>query len=180
MATKRSGFTLIELMAVVLLIGLMLGGVTANLGRVLPGAVSESAARQLIGDIDLARSSAIANGRSYIMVLDLDQQEYRLLPPYDEDGRIARNQEERNPLSRKSLPAGIRLDAVLGPDGGRIEQGIHQLVFPPDGVMLDIVLFLINEVDAYYDSTVHIGGLTGRSEIVEGHQELRSINENDF
>lgn len=177
----RAGFTLIEIMAVVLIIGLMFSGVSANIGRVLPGTATDSAASQLLGDIDLARSSAIAAGRPYEMRIDFDAQEYRIYPPYDENGRIARDSEDRFPLSRKRLPAGVRLDGMLAPDGETVlSQGQHSIIFPADGVMLDIVLYLVNEVEEYYNATIHVGGLTGRSEVVEGHQGLHSVTENDF
>jgi prepilin-type N-terminal cleavage/methylation domain-containing protein len=180
-APSVGGFTLIEIMAVVLLLGLMLSTVTANLNAVLPNSQSESAARQVLGDLDLARTSAISHGRSFVLSLDLGNSEYRLITPFDKNGRLARQPEDREALGLVALPKGIHFAGLLDPGSLEIlQEGVHELVFNSTGSRLDIFLYLSNEAGEEYDLTIHLFGLTGQSEIMEGHAMPVKVSDADF
>ncbi|MDE0885990.1 MAG: prepilin-type N-terminal cleavage/methylation domain-containing protein [Myxococcota bacterium] len=67
----RAGFTLIELMAVVVVIGLALGLVLPNL-TASRGAQLEESGKQIAGRLQLARERAIVTGAAHRVFLDLE------------------------------------------------------------------------------------------------------------
>jgi prepilin-type N-terminal cleavage/methylation domain-containing protein len=179
---RQGGFTLIEIMAVVLLLGLMMSGVSIALDRFLPGQQIDSEARQLLSQLDLARSGAIAAGRPYRVVVDLDDHQYWVYTPYDSDGRIAKTVEEQVPIDRFVLESGVRFGGVLSPgSAGQITtEGQVEFVFPSSGVTSDVILYLSSDAGEDYDKTLFLGGLTGRTSITDGHQVPGTVRDEDF
>jgi len=168
-------------MAVVLLLGLLLSGVSVALDRFVPGQQIDSEARQILARLDLARSSAIAAGRPYRVVLDLDKHEYRVFTPYNEDGRIAASKDEQQNLGREVLPAALTFAGLLeaGSDVPR-DEGKVELVFPANGVMLDIFIYLASDAGEVYDKTLYMGGLTGKTRVIDGRVLPTSVSDADF
>ena len=68
---RRRGFTLIEVMAVVIVIGLAMGIVLANLSA-SRGAQLEEYARGLSGRLELARERAIVTGAPHRVLLQVE------------------------------------------------------------------------------------------------------------
>lgn len=178
---RQGGFTLIEIMAVVLLLGLMMSGVSMSLDRFLPGQQIDGQARQMLSSLDLARSSAISAGRPYRMVLNLDEHWYRVYTPYDAEGRIAKSKEEQMSLGKEVLESGVNFAGVLDHQTTQItREGEVEFVFPASGIMLDVILYLSSDAGDAYDKTVHLGGLTGRAEIRDGHDIPGKVTDADF
>jgi general secretion pathway protein H len=73
----RRGFTLIEVLVVMVLIGLILGVVAPYLPAVLPGVELRTTTRELAGALRHARSQALLQGES-ALVVDLEQRRYAL------------------------------------------------------------------------------------------------------
>ncbi len=67
--TAREGFTLLELLVVLAIIGLMAVIAGPRLAGALPGAELESGARQLIGGLREARSKAVFLNRQVAFIL---------------------------------------------------------------------------------------------------------------
>jgi prepilin-type N-terminal cleavage/methylation domain-containing protein len=179
-STQR-GFTLIEIMAVVLLLGLAMSGVSSNLNRFVPQAQSESAARTVIGDLDLVRSSAISNGRPYQIEFDLDNNQYRIITPFTADGRIARTAEDRTDLGIDTLPKGTSISGLMvSGSPNRITSGLHRVTFHHSGIMNDLVIYLSNDMGEMYDLTVVMGAITGKTLVVEGSFEPQKVTDADF
>ncbi len=179
-STQR-GFTLIEIMAVVLLLGLAMSGVSSNLNRFIPQAQSESAARTVIGDLDLVRSSAISNGRPYVIEFDLDKNQYRIITPFTADGRVARTAEDRTDLGIDTLPNGTSISGLkVSGVANTLTSGVHRVTFHHSGIMNDLVIFLSNEMGEMYDLTVVMGAITGKTLVVEGHFEPQQVTDADF
>jgi general secretion pathway protein H len=76
--SHSAGFTLIELIVVLAILGLALVLFTAY--RPLPsrGLSADGAASQLVADLRLARSQAIATNSSVVVTLDLPAHQYRV------------------------------------------------------------------------------------------------------
>jgi len=72
LADRRRGFTLIEVMAVVIVIGLAMGIVLPNLSA-SRGAQLEEYARGLSGRLELARERAIVTGAAHRVFLQLEE-----------------------------------------------------------------------------------------------------------
>jgi prepilin-type N-terminal cleavage/methylation domain-containing protein len=88
-ATRRSGFTLLELLCVVALLGILLFFVLPKLDSVTPQTRLKSAARRIGSTMELAQGQAIASGKEYVLAYDLGKQSYWLiLPPPDDPNAL--------------------------------------------------------------------------------------------
>jgi len=75
--THRSGFTLIEILAVIAILALVAAFVVPNLGGFRRRAL-RGEAQQIAAQLELARQRAIVTGVPHRLWLELDQAEYRL------------------------------------------------------------------------------------------------------
>jgi general secretion pathway protein H len=77
MRTQQSGFTLIELVAVVVLLGIALSVVTMSFSKGLSGAKIEAASRDLVAALRYTRGQAIVRGEQQAMDIDVDHNTYQ-------------------------------------------------------------------------------------------------------
>ncbi|MFC5489670.1 GspH/FimT family pseudopilin [Dokdonella soli] len=76
-ARKRAlGFTLIELMAVIVLLAIALTAVTFSFSKSLQGARIRGASRDLVAALRYTRGQAIVKGEQEVLTLDLDNNSY--------------------------------------------------------------------------------------------------------
>ncbi len=168
-------------MAVVLLLGLALSGVSSNLNAFIPAKQSESAARSLIGDLDLTRSAAIANGRPYHIEFDLDRNRYRVITPYTAKGRVARTKEDRTDLGERTLLKGVSLGGLrYSGVEDMLTSGVHTIEFHHSGFMNDLMIHLSNAEGDEYDLTVVMGALSGKTLVYEGFHLPNQVSDADF
>jgi type II secretion system protein H len=77
MRRSRGGFTLIEILAVLTILGLMAAFVLPNMGGFRRRALHNEA-KQIAAQLELARQRAVVTGVPHRLWLELDQAEYRL------------------------------------------------------------------------------------------------------
>ncbi|MES9852972.1 MAG: GspH/FimT family pseudopilin [Candidatus Thiodiazotropha sp. L084R] len=116
MPTKSSGFTLLELIIVLVIAGALVALVPPAINRVIPGVKLKGASQEMASAIRFLRSWSVAQGKQGLFVLDLEQKQYTI-------------------SSRESvyeLPQGADLQIVGASDEGEGDQqgGIR---FFPDG-----------------------------------------------
>ena len=75
-ARSARGFTLIELMAVILLIAIAMTIVSVSFSKSLRAAKIRAASRDLVAALRYTRGQAIVKGKSQALVLDLDDNSY--------------------------------------------------------------------------------------------------------
>ena len=178
--SPQRGFTLLEIMVVVLLIGLMFSAATANLGRFLPASRSEKTVRTLISQMEIARTSAIAFGRPYHFEMDMDKEQYRIVTPFDEDGKFALTAEERTDLGWTSVDAGMNLETIIDATGWKTDEGVFVLDYDSSGAARDFTLFLVNEFAPGFDLTLRMSGLTGSAVVFKGRVPMPQVDEDDL
>ena len=139
--SRRGGFTLLEMLAVIFIIGITLALVLPNLDRLTPKHRLRAAAREVASTIELCRHQAVTRAATYGIAYDLDGRTptYRLILPADEFG-------DREPLAPRTLPPGVFLRAVVLPNGNRVGVGGEtQVDFSPTGEDGGHIVILENE-----------------------------------
>jgi general secretion pathway protein H len=73
---RARGFTLIELMAVIVLLAIAMAAVTFSFSKSLQSARVRAASRDLVAALRYTRGQAIVKGQQEVLLLDLDQNAY--------------------------------------------------------------------------------------------------------
>ena len=73
---RSRGFTLIELIAVIVLLAIAMTVVTISFSKSLQSAKVRGASRDLVAALRYTRGQAIVKGRQEVLVLDLDENAY--------------------------------------------------------------------------------------------------------
>lgn len=178
---RAAGFTLLEIAVVLLLLSLLFGTTLSNMRGMVPASATEATARELIGQLDFARTQAVASGHSYAVVLDLDEQRFAIRTPYDADGRPAADPEARALLPWRTISEGTLLEAVLDATGLRRETGTVEVPFHPAGDSADFWAYVthVAEKDAHR-VTIRVLGLTGLATLLQGELQPPVVAEGDF
>ena len=111
----RTGFTLIELILVILLISLALGLSSLIFAGTLSTSRLNATAREISAAVKHARALTLMMGERHTVIIDLDAREYELA------GR-----------GSKKLPADIAI-RVIDPVSGDVRQGRYEIICHPGG-----------------------------------------------
>ena len=140
--SDRRGFTLVELMAVVMILGLVITVTAANWRRIVPRAQLNAAVRSLSNVLNSTRSEAIARNAEFRMLYDLDAETYWVETPYKKGG-------------------GLALERVPGePDPEEDLRGKSNFVALGDGVTFTSVKV---DGETYFDGQVYVRFTPGGS-----------------
>ncbi len=112
---NKHGFTLLEMLIVMVLIALIMGLTTLFFSNTLTANKLSAAARELSATIHYAHQLTQIDGAGKKLYIDLDARQYGI------DGR-----------SRKSIDSDITV-RVLDPYAGEIRKGTYSLTFQPAG-----------------------------------------------
>ena len=74
---RHAGFTLVELMAVMMIIALVLGLVATSVSRSISGAESRVAARKIVASLRYTRAKAILDKTETVFLVDTEARSYR-------------------------------------------------------------------------------------------------------
>jgi prepilin-type N-terminal cleavage/methylation domain-containing protein len=132
---RLRGFTLIELMAVILIIAVATGIVVTNLDYFSPKYSLRAEARMISSNFEFARSSAIRQDKTFSIIYDIDENSYCTLLPAeeDEDGRLIEDERGMAGGVMTKLKYGVKLAEVLLPDGTEVTSGKVQIDITPYG-----------------------------------------------
>lgn len=146
-SAKSKGFTLVELLVVLIVIGLLVSLAPIALHRAIPSLELRTTTRELAAALRNTRGVAIRDNRETALTLDVDANWYRL------DGRKD-EREIPSDIELKLLTATVELE---GEGAGRIR-------FFPDGTSTGGQITLARDDDTYY---ILIDWLSGRVEIAD-------------
>ncbi len=156
----NDGFTLFELLIVILIMGLFMGLVMVRIDGVLSGGDLREAGRMLIGEITYLRAQAAYTHKECVLKFDLDKNEVYTLeavPLKERDDW----EEKKDTTVRHNLklPEGVKVkDIVIFPTG-KIQDGEADITFYINGCVDRSLIHLRNENDKVF--TLELNPLTG-------------------
>lgn len=165
--TARRGFTLIEIMVVVAIIGVLAGILVPRLPDVTASRL-KSTARRLAGTITYLYERSAATQLVYRLTLDMESNEFYVSLLNKE------NQFEETKLDfakRTRLPDNVRVESADIPAQGVVSAGQAQIHFFPGGFTEQAYVYL-KDVSGN-ELTLEVHPLTGRVRILEGRHAAR-------
>jgi type II secretion system protein H len=115
MMMKQQGYTLIELIVVMVLLGLIVGLVSMSFSRSLPGVKLKATVREFSSTLRYAQNKAQIRNEEMTVTIDLDSGQFWL--------------EERK---RLQFPDETKV-AVIDPNRDKVMSGIYDIFFYPGG-----------------------------------------------
>ena len=163
---RTSGFTIIELIVVIALLGIIASVVVPNLDNLSPRYKLRSAARTVGQTVAWARSLGGGVGREYVLRYRLADSTVEILlpPPPDEDPDL--DFDQREGLGPETLPDGIEISQIIHPDGNRDDYGTVDFVLDKYGSSGSHIAVLTNEDDESIG--VYFQAILGTTDYVPG------------
>ncbi|MDO8282399.1 MAG: GspH/FimT family pseudopilin [Thermodesulfovibrionia bacterium] len=146
---SRSGFTLVELVIVMLIMGIAAGVTGIVVGKKSGGAEIKKAAREISASLRFARSRAISEKRSYFFIVNNVTMTYGLY-----DAGIDKKEDLENLRLKKDLPKDLRRITY-----NKIVPNLFQIEFTPQGSSSAGVIEIMNDSRRY---VISVSRLTGR------------------
>jgi len=169
---------MVEILAVLMVFGLIATLVAINWRAILPKAELHKAVRLIGSALQSTRSEAIARKGLYLVQYDLDRQRYRVNTPLAANGEYARRDEDRVSMSWVDLPDTVRF-ARIEIDGVEYKEGIVFVRFDAVGSASGHLITLVQSpYENYY--TIEVQGLTGLIDYHEGLFVREPPKEADF
>jgi prepilin-type N-terminal cleavage/methylation domain-containing protein len=180
---KRGGFTLIELIAVVVIMGLIAMVTVTRLDFLVPKYRLRGAAREVGSLLGLGKAHAASNGKDVFFEVDLARGAYWLLAPFpkaepgDERGVIDVHSRplEYQPIFEQTLPDSIQFTDVILGDKDKSNNGRSRVRISALGSSGHIILNMRN--DEGKEISVRMNGFTGMISYVDGRQEAEALIE---
>jgi general secretion pathway protein H len=183
---KARGFTLLELLIVLVVMGIMLAVAGPRIGKALTGLSIKTTARKVAAAMRYARSRAVSSGQAYNVVFDGEKRRVLVIQSPQTsmfDTVLSNNEADTDPPDNENepesgnaqaqvrevkilpLPKGTSFHKVtvadVASDEGEVEE-IYQLTFFPDGTTQqgEIILADIKERMYRIDVNFLTGGVT--------------------
>ena len=142
---QSHGFTLLELIVVITLLGIMLVFTVPRFHDTLFIDEGKKSARWIIGKVRALKEAAIRNQKRYTLHIDLDTQRY-----WETDESMSAENRESAALSAVSLPGDLKIADIEYPIRGKISSGRADITFYKTGYTDKLLIHL--EDDAEYIS----------------------------
>lgn len=182
----QAGFTLIEILVTLVIMGLLLALVAPSIDAFVPKARLDSAAKTIAAEVDLARSEARIQSKQFVLEFDLKKARWRRILPAEM--QLTHDQElwtlEPQTEDWVALPEDVIFSGAGNVNDGIARDGVYRMVFDENGFTGDHVLLLKLETDPTMVWSVQIRGISGKSEILsdfDGREHaLEEVGEGAF
>ncbi len=162
---ENKGFTLFELLVVMVIISLMSAVVIPRLAGSLNKMNSETAAKKILASLRYARSQAVSERVTYLSVFDFYRNQVVIRKWEAGSGKL--EEEAENSVSGKiyDLPEGVRLKKAMP---GDIDSGLFQIAFYPGGNSSGGEIIVADGQERQYK--IKIDFITGTVQLTDGEE----------
>jgi general secretion pathway protein H len=136
-AGHPSGFTLLELIVVISLLGIMLVMAVPRFHETLFLDESKTSSRWVIGMIQALKEAAVRNQKNYTLHIDLDSERF-----WETDESMSPEAIENARLNATSLPSGLKIIDIEYPIRGKINSGQAEITFYKMGYSDEVFIHL--------------------------------------
>ncbi len=161
---SKQGFTLVELLLVITLIGIVLVLAVPSTRDVLTGDMLKKTSRQLIGLERKLRTEAVRDQLDYILHLDLSDSVYWITA--SDMTEIKQAEIKKQALH---LPEDVRIIDVVDEDNRKITAGEVKIVFKKDNICSPRVIHLAYKEDKM---TIVMNPFMGVTDIYDQYVEI--------
>ena len=141
-AGREGGFTLLELIVVITLLGIMLVFTVPRFHNTLFIDESKKSARWIIGKIRALKEAAIRNQKNFTLHIDLDTQQY-----WETDESMSAETRESAALNAASLPGDLKIADIEYPVRGKINSGRADIMFYKTGYTDKLLIHLQDDAE---------------------------------
>lgn len=156
---SRGGFSLAELLAVVVVIGLIAGIVSMSFVATLPRAELNSSVHDIAAAVKGAHSDSIARNAEFRIYYDLEANSFEIRSPFQLGGDLAQREQDRQVIRRVMLPKSVSISRVTI-DGIEYKEGRVFVAFSPLGSATGHTINLVQQ-PAQAVTTIEVLPLTG-------------------
>jgi prepilin-type N-terminal cleavage/methylation domain-containing protein len=174
--SRSWGFTLLELLVVLLIVALFSALYSVRIEGVLSGGDLRLASRVIMGEISKMRGKAAYTHRNHFMVFNLDENTLTAFSTRDSsrgssEGKVEAEDESFSTLVK--LPKGVDLEDVVIYQKGKVQQGKVNYTFFANGTVERALIHLRNQKDEAY--TLEINPLTGQVTVHDSYIDQQEI-----
>ncbi|HWR68359.1 MAG TPA: type II secretion system protein [Desulfomonilia bacterium] len=164
LGTTDKGFTLIELMIVIVIIGITLGYIGPRIFSGVFASNMDRAARDITAMIQLTRSSAVTQHKTYFVRFDLDNEKIAMYPMPESSGQTPEMTKER------PMADGVDLKSIKTPYQSEKERGELDLKVTSEGVVEQGVIYIEGSFGRIY--TLVVKPFSGTLKIYDHYVEV--------
>ncbi|WP_372368799.1 Tfp pilus assembly protein FimT/FimU [Candidatus Uabimicrobium sp. HlEnr_7] len=159
---NKCGFTLIEIMVVVVIMGLMMGLVTMNLDSMTPSSRLEASTRSISSIVNLGMSHAVMSGKPTKLRYNISKGYYELY--------ITNEKDKFESMEKKFVSRGVSYKDVDVAGDRKYREGWVEIEISPLGILAGHVIHLNN--DQNEETTIEVNPLSGVVTIKQGYYKM--------
>ena len=171
------GFTLIELVVVLVILGLVISQVIPRIESALTGGDMRLATRMIINEIRKFRGKAAHTRRDQIMVIHIEDNALYSLETHlvgqGDSGEVGYGEEKKRDY--KELPQGVRVEDVVVLALDKKQAGEARIRFFANGTIDRSLIHLSNEMGEVY--TLEINPFTGNVSIHDRYVDQKILQQ---
>jgi type II secretion system protein H len=186
-ARRDSGFTLIELVAVVVLLGIMMAVVVTRMDHLVPEYRLRGAAREVAAALRLGKARAVATGKEVYLEVDLERGRYWLLAAFPKKEAVEKALEEGleleakayayEPVFEQELADGVEFVDLIFSEKEKATGGRSRIRMSPFGSSSHTIVNLRNRDDR--ELSVKLNGFTGAVSFYDHRKEAEELLEDE-